>query len=690
MGSVYMARQEALNKTVCVKFLSPELAREERNIEFFLREARSVAKLEHPNIVQVYNFGQENGSYFIIMSYIEGKSLEAVIAEKGPMPPDVATDIILEVLNGLGHAHSHTIIHRDIKPSNILLGSDGHPKIVDFGLARSISEEKQLTMAGEMVGTAYFMSPEQGLAGKVDNRADLYSTGATFFYLLTGKYPFEGKSSIEVIHKHIGVPFPNIILLKPDLPLWISRVLEQLTRKKPEDRYQSAAQVIDEIKRLRAAEKDGTAVSNERSIELPEISAHFAAEAAGLVVPPPPPPPPSIAQIHPEAPLISDHSVRAPSLPAGKPVEPGRLGSPVAARRETLKGKNLQLPALHNSIKTIMHFAVTFAAMSCFLLAGSAGAPKSVFADSLLSPFETNPSGAGFLFAAGLALTIWTVIMKPRKLTPMHAFFSAAAALSAYVGGVYVPSPETSDMVSKAFYCLKLAVENMISPSNLLCYSLFLFLAASKFVFKQHRGLKAGAIAAYGTSLLLTYAYFKAGQPVTPERPYLTMAAVVALAGLGSALTQKRFTLFSNPALFFLAANVLVFIMFTNPQISAITENLVGKEAQRVQEINHEAYLQYREALLNQEAAMPEFDLEGRPIEKKQIEKPAQIAPQPREELSRRARMTYYKTLVYRLKENLLNTAGLIFIALFLLCMTNIYFVEETLAYYSGQDLSPD
>ena len=151
MGSVYMARQEALNKTVCVKFLSPELAREERNIEFFLREARSVAKLEHPNIVQVYNFGQENGSYFIIMSYIEGKSLEAVIAEKGPMAPDIATDIILEVLNGLGHAHAHTIIHRDIKPSNILLGPDGHPKIVDFGLARSISEEKQLTMAGEMV-----------------------------------------------------------------------------------------------------------------------------------------------------------------------------------------------------------------------------------------------------------------------------------------------------------------------------------------------------------------------------------------------------------------------------------------------------------------------------------------------------------------------------------------------------------
>ena len=687
MGSVYMARQEALNKTVCVKFLSPELAREERNIEFFLREARSVAKLEHPNIVQVYNFGQENGAYFIIMSYIEGKSLEAVIAEKGPMPPDIATDIILEVLNGLGHAHAHTIIHRDIKPSNILLGTDGHPKIVDFGLARSISEEKQLTMAGEMVGTAYFMSPEQGLAGKVDHRADLYSTGATFFYLLTGKYPFEGKSSIEVIHKHIGVPFPNIILLKPDFPLWISHVLEQLTRKKPDDRYQSAAQVIDEIKRLRAAEKDGTAVSNERSIELPEISARFAAEAAGLIVQPPPPPP--AGHRHPEAPLISDHSIHAQPKPAA-PAIPAPLGAPVAQRRETLKGKDLQLPALHNAIKTAMHFAVTFAAMNCFLLAGSAGTPRPGLADSLLSPFESNPSGAGFFVAAGLALTVWTVIMKPLKLTPMHAFFSVAAALSAYIGGVYVPSPETSDMVSKAFFCLKVAVENMISPSNLLCYSLFLFLAASKSVFKPHWGLKAGAIAAYGLSILFTYAYFKAGQPVIPERSYLTMAGVVALAGLGSALTQKRFTLFSNPALFFLAANVLVFMMFTNSQIGAITENLVGKEALRVQQINREAYLQYREVVLSQEAAMPEFDTEGRPIEKKPVPKPEEITPAPSEELGRMARISYYKTLVYRLKDNLLNTAGLIFIALFLLCMTNIYFLEETLAYYSGQDLSPD
>ena len=203
MGSVYKARQISLDKIVCVKILSPQLAKDQRNVDFFLREARSAAKLDHPNIVQVYNFGQENETYFIVMSHIEGKSLSDLIKEKGALTIEEASDIMIGVLKGLEHAHSKTIIHRDIKPENILLTKTGEPKIVDFGLARSITEEKELTMAGEMIGTAYFMSPEQGLAQKADHRADIYSAGATYFYLITGRYPFEGKSAINVIGKHI-------------------------------------------------------------------------------------------------------------------------------------------------------------------------------------------------------------------------------------------------------------------------------------------------------------------------------------------------------------------------------------------------------------------------------------------------------------------------------------------------------
>lgn len=643
MGSVYTARHEALDRTVAVKILSPDLAREERNIEFFLREARSAAKLEHPNIVQIYNFGQENGSYFIIMSYIEGDSLSDVIVEKGPMDTDTATDIILEVLDGLGHAHSKSIIHRDIKPSNILLGKDGHPKIVDFGLARSISEEKQLTMAGEMVGTAYFMSPEQGLAGQVDNRADLYSTGATYFYLLTGKYPFEGKSSIEVIHKHIGEPFPNILIIKPDVALWVAHVLERLMRKKPESRYQSAGEVIKDITRRRKAEKDGTSVSDERSIELPAVTARVNAAAA---------------------------AAPAAAAPAAAP-----------AAWKAAKPKQLQLSALHNSIKTAMHLAITFAAMGCFLLAGSAGTPKPDLMTSLLSPLAASPVGAGIFLAAGLGLIVWSIFLKPLKFTPMHAFFSTAAALTAYAGAVYVPSPETTDMVSKAFFCLKTAVQNMVSPSNLLIYSLFLYVAASKFIFKAHWAAKAGAAAAYGLSLFLTYVYFKAGAQISPERTYLAIAGAAALAGLAAALTQKRFALIVNPALLFLAANGLVFTMFTNPWIDDITEKKVSADALRMETFKQGPYYTYRQELAAQEAAIPEFDINGQPIEKKPVALPQETSPVPREELGRAARIEYYKTLALKLKDNLLNTAGLIFISLFLLFMTNVYFVEETMLY---------
>ncbi len=682
MGSVYTARQDATNKIVAVKILSAELARDERNIEFFLREARSAAKLEHPNIVHIYNFGKENGSYFIIMSYIEGKSLADIVAEKGPLNPDAATEIVLEVLDGLRHAHSKTIIHRDIKPANILLDTDGHPKIVDFGLARSISEEKQLTMAGEMVGTAYFMSPEQGLAGKVDHRADLYAVGATYFYLLTGKYPFEGKSSIEVIHKHIGIPFPNIILLKPDLPLWISRVLEQLTRKKPDDRYQSATQVIGEIKRLRTAENDGTAVSNERSIDLPKISEFFAAEAAATPAPPPPP-----EYRKPIATLVSDRLMPAQtSRPADAVNSTLPLGAPVAPRRETLKGKNLQLPALHNTIKATTYFAVTFAAMGCFLLAGSGGMSKPGLAESLLSPFASNPYSSGFFFTAGLALTIWALIMKPLKLTPIRLLLSFSTALTAYTAGAYAPAPETTDMVSKAFLCLKIASENIASPANLPSYSMCLFLAASKFVFRPHWGVKACSIAAYVLSLLFTWLYFKGGQTVSPDKLYLALAGIAALAGLAASLMQKQFTLLSSPALFFLVSNALVPIMFANQHINAITENLVSRDAIRVRDLSHQSYLKYRKDLLAQETSMPEFDIEGRPIEKTPVARPAEIAPTPREELSHIARLEYSATRAARIKNAIFNTAGLLFLTIFLLLMANIYFVEETLTYYAGNN----
>ncbi|MFA5161687.1 MAG: serine/threonine-protein kinase [Elusimicrobiales bacterium] len=247
MGAAYKAHHTLLDKIVCIKVLAPNLANDDRYVQFFLREARSVAKIEHPNIVQINNVGVDKGIYFLIMSYIDGSPLSDMITKTGGLPMDKSVAIISGVLRGLAAAHAQSIIHRDIKPSNILIAKDGEPKIVDFGLARKIHEEKQLTISGEMVGTAYFMAPEQGLGRAVDHRADLYSAGVTLYYMISAKYPFDGKTSIEVVHKHISEPPPNIIQVRPEVPLWLAGIIERMMKKKPEDRYQSASEALDAL-----------------------------------------------------------------------------------------------------------------------------------------------------------------------------------------------------------------------------------------------------------------------------------------------------------------------------------------------------------------------------------------------------------------------------------------------------------
>jgi serine/threonine protein kinase len=251
MGVVYKAHHIKLNKVVCIKILAKELEADPRNIDFFLREAEISKQLDHPNTIHVYDYGKEKDNYYIVMSYVEGKSLDKIVAEKKFLDVKEASDIMLGVFEGLAHAHSKNIIHRDIKPSNIIVTKDVVPRIIDFGLARRVVEEKQLTITGEMIGTAYFMSPEQCRGIKVDHRTDLYSAGATYFYLLTGKYPFDGKSAIDVINKHVTEPLPNLYLLRPELPVWTVRMIEKLMKKNPDERYQSALEVVNELKRYK-------------------------------------------------------------------------------------------------------------------------------------------------------------------------------------------------------------------------------------------------------------------------------------------------------------------------------------------------------------------------------------------------------------------------------------------------------
>lgn len=665
MGSVYKAHQAALDKFVCVKLLAPELAREQRNIDFFLREARSAAKLEHPNIVHIYNFGQENGSYFIIMSYVEGKTLQDLVTEKGQLPVREATTIMTGVLHGLAHAHSKSVIHRDIKPANILVGSDGTPRIVDFGLARSITEEKQLTMAGEMVGTAYFMSPEQGLAGTVDHRADLYAVGATYFYILTGRYPFDGKSSIEVIHKHIGNPVPNVMLIRPDIPMWACRVIERLMNKKPEERYQAAAEVIAEFEKHTSEVEYIEPTSNERTFDIPEVTARIKAveevpqaslersdpKPSGRTQAPPPPPPP-----------LATVRLGQPSGPEQKPA--------------------LQLAALHNGLKMALHLSLTLAGTGFFVLCGASGALPG----SITSPLDSNPVTAFSFGLAGIVLYAWALWQKPLKFTPAYSFFALAAAAAAYAGGAYIPAPQGADTVAKGFLAIRIGLGNIFSGANIIVYALFLYLAASKAVFKGNWIMKVLSVAAYLGGLGLTYLYFKAGAEVVPEQIWLAAGGLLAALGLIAALTQKEFSLFFNPQFLFLAANLAMFSMFTNPQIANLTAQKVKAEAETAAQTNRLNLQNYQQAVLAAQAEIL-YDEEGRPLEPKLPRKPEEVKPPETGKLQTQARLDYYKALGLRISGTLANSAGIIFIAFFLALMANACFLEELIAAYRDREL---
>ena len=255
MGSVFKAKHKALDRIVCVKILSPALADDKKAVGLFLTEARAIAEIDHPNIVFVYNVGKERGYHFIVMSYIEGESLSSIVRRRPNLPLSFIIDAFCGILQGLDAAHQKGIIHRDIKPSNILINKKLEPKIVDFGIAKKIDKEKGVAKTTELAGTAYFISPEQALGRPIDARTDLYAVGASLFYVLTGKYPFTGKNSMDIIQKHINMPVPDILTYRSNIPAWLVTAVNKLMAKKPEDRFQSAQDALLFFKKSREDEK---------------------------------------------------------------------------------------------------------------------------------------------------------------------------------------------------------------------------------------------------------------------------------------------------------------------------------------------------------------------------------------------------------------------------------------------------
>lgn len=254
MGAVYRAKHRALNRIVCVKILSPALSNDKKAVELFLTEARAIAELDHPNIVNVYNVGKEHGYYFIVMSFIEGQTLSALLKKNKVLPVGKVLDLFDGVLQGLDAAHEKGIIHRDIKPSNILINPQGQAKLVDFGIAKKVDKTGS-TKTSELAGTAYFIAPEQALGQNLDTRADLYSIGASLYYVLTGQFPYNGKNTIEIIQKHINNPVPNPSELRKDLPAWLGPAIQKLMSKNPDDRFQTAKETYLYFRKMRAEDQ---------------------------------------------------------------------------------------------------------------------------------------------------------------------------------------------------------------------------------------------------------------------------------------------------------------------------------------------------------------------------------------------------------------------------------------------------
>src|SRR5436305_7898303 len=202
MAEVYLARDQLLNRPVALKALFPEFAREPSFVERFRREAQAAANLNHPNIVSIYDWGQESGTYFIVMEYVEGRSLRELIHSEGPLEPGQAADIAAEIASALAFAHRSGVVHRDVKPGNVLLTESGTVKVTDFGIARAGTSDG-LTQTGSVMGTATYFSPEQAQGLAVDGRSDVYSVGVVLYEMLVGAAPFVGETPVAVAYQHV-------------------------------------------------------------------------------------------------------------------------------------------------------------------------------------------------------------------------------------------------------------------------------------------------------------------------------------------------------------------------------------------------------------------------------------------------------------------------------------------------------
>ncbi len=246
MANVYLAYDTILDRNVAVKILRGDLSNDEKFVRRFQREALSASSLAHQNIVEVYDVGEDNGEYYIVMEYIEGKHLKNLIKKRGKLTLSEAVDIMLQITDGMSVAHDSYIIHRDIKPQNIMILENGLVKITDFGIAMAMNAT-QLTQTNSVMGSVHYLPPEQASGQGSTLQSDIYSMGIVMYELISGELPFRGDNAVEIALKHLKEPIPDIREVVPNVPTSIVNVIKKATAKNPKNRYSDARAMHDDL-----------------------------------------------------------------------------------------------------------------------------------------------------------------------------------------------------------------------------------------------------------------------------------------------------------------------------------------------------------------------------------------------------------------------------------------------------------
>jgi len=248
MANVYLAQDTILDRYVAVKILRGDLADDEKFVRRFQREAISASSLSHPNIVEMYDVGEDDGKYFIVMEYVDGKTLKSLIKKRGALTLHEIVDIMMQLTSGIASAHDSYIIHRDIKPQNVMILDDGRVKITDFGIAMALNSN-ELTQTNSVMGSVHYLPPEQANGSGATIKSDIYSLGILMYELLTGKIPFKGDNAVEIAIKQMKEQIPSVCKINPDIPQSIENIILKACAKNPKNRYDNVGQMHDELEK---------------------------------------------------------------------------------------------------------------------------------------------------------------------------------------------------------------------------------------------------------------------------------------------------------------------------------------------------------------------------------------------------------------------------------------------------------